>query len=188
MKFTCNSTNGFQLPCFLFTKGRFAPPVNTARIYGPNLRPVYMGAFLTPICTARLFGGRKVHPFLRVVYTGNRHALPYIRPFGGGGNQCIHSTSLFIFNIVLIAILRHFNKYIPTCECHLSKLLQPIYTASWIFGMLSPKCHLGRMIPFVMYIYMRDVCLLRRCYDKQLGCFKVLRQAIRVSYWSYDLV
>jgi len=43
-----------------------------ARIYGPYLRPVYTGAFLTPVHMARMYGCRKVHPYMRAVYTGDR--------------------------------------------------------------------------------------------------------------------
>ena len=34
-----------------------------------------------------------------------------------------------------------FNKYIQTFECLLSKLLQPVCTAFWSFGILSSKCY-----------------------------------------------
>jgi len=51
----------------------------------------------------------------------------------------LHFTST-LRSIVLIAILRRFNKYIPTSECQLSKFLHPICNVSLFFGNLSPKC------------------------------------------------
>ena len=69
------------------TKGRYALPVNTARIYGPYLRPVYTGsAYRSTVYTARIYGPYKTSivrnafrlygPYLRVVCT--QHG-PYIR-------------------------------------------------------------------------------------------------------------
>jgi len=40
------------------------------------------------------------------------------------------NTVLCLFTIVPIAILRHFNKYVPTLECQFSKLLQLSCAAS----------------------------------------------------------
>jgi len=52
-------------------KGRYALSVNTARTYGPYfLWPLYSCAFLTPVYTARMFGCRKVHPYIRPVFKG----------------------------------------------------------------------------------------------------------------------
>ena len=68
------------------------------------------------------------------------------------GNQ-----HLFVVSIVLVAVLKHFIRYVPIFECQLSKLLRLMCTASLIFGMLSPKFRhlpgalahpLGRMSPF----------------------------------------
>jgi len=41
-------------------KGRYALPVNTARIYGPYVRPVHTGVCLTPVYTARIYGPYKI--------------------------------------------------------------------------------------------------------------------------------
>ena len=58
-------------------KGRYRLLVNTARTYGPYLRPVYTGAFfLTPVHMACVYRCRKMHPYIRAVYTGDRYALP----------------------------------------------------------------------------------------------------------------
>ena len=62
-------------------QARYALPVNTAHTYGPYLRPVYTGAFLTLVHTARIGTGvekctRVYGPYIPV--TG-RHYL-YIRP------------------------------------------------------------------------------------------------------------
>ena len=63
-----------------------------------------------------------------------------MRRIKSNGNQRIGL--VFIFSIVLIAILTHFNRYIQTFECQLSKLIQPMCTVLyclWIIGMLNPK-------------------------------------------------
>jgi len=46
----------------LVTKQQYALPVNTARVYGPSLRPVYTGAF---------FDTRTYGTYVRAVCTGS---------------------------------------------------------------------------------------------------------------------
>jgi len=74
-------------------KGRYALPVNTARIYGPYVRPVHTDAFLTPVHTARTYG-----PYVLVVRIG-LNMEPRLKCFSmvtnGGGS------GLKFFEIIL---------------------------------------------------------------------------------------
>jgi len=59
----------------------FGRPVRTARTYGPYVRPVRTGAFLTPVITARRYGCRKCTRTYRTYgpYCIDGPYVPYVR-------------------------------------------------------------------------------------------------------------
>jgi len=55
---------------------------------------------------------------------------------GSNGKQCM----VFLFNSVLITVLRQFNLYIQELKCQPFKFLQSTCSTTWLFGMLRWKC------------------------------------------------